>query len=125
MDDVDGFELVVRASRNIPKGREAIVSYGERSDVHFFLYYGFLPEPNPHNRAPLFRTLDEAAVWYERLCGDPPESEKAWARGEGGCRRGDRSPRGTGGRGRGRRRSDVGCREGSCLARRRREFNGG
>ena len=80
VDDVDGFELVVRASRNIPKGREAIVSYGERSDVHFFLYYGFLPEPNPHNRAPLFRTLDEAAVWYERLCGDPPESEKAWAR---------------------------------------------
>jgi len=79
-DFLNGFALVVKASRDIRKGSEALISYGERSDPHFFMYYGFLPTKNPFNRAPLFRTLQEAARWYARLCGHPQENDEACAR---------------------------------------------
>jgi len=76
-DVLNGVDFVVRASRDIQEGSEALVSYGERSDPHFFMYYGFLPKINPFNRAPLFRTLREASRWYARLCGDPNENDEA------------------------------------------------
>ena len=41
---LNGFDFVVKASRDIQEGSEALVSYGERSDPHFFMYYGFIPE---------------------------------------------------------------------------------
>ena len=80
-DLLNGFDFVVKASRDIQEGSEALVSYGERSDPHFFMYYGFLPKKNPFNRAPLFRTLREASQWYSRLCGDPErENDEARVR---------------------------------------------
>ena len=79
-DFLNGVDFVVKASRDIQKGSEALISYGERSDPHFFMYYGFLPKKNPFNRAPLFRTLQEAARWYARLCGDPQENDEARVR---------------------------------------------
>ena len=41
-DFLNGVAFVVKASRDIQKGSEAIISYGERSDPHVFMYYGFL-----------------------------------------------------------------------------------
>ena len=71
-------DFVVRATRDVQKGEELVTSYGERDDRHFFLFFGFLPEPNPHNGVALFRGLEEAAVWYEALCGDGEETRDAW-----------------------------------------------
>ena len=71
-------DFVVRATRDVRKGEELVTSYGERDDRHFFLFFGFLPEPNPHNGVALFRGLEEAAVWYEALCGDGEETRDAW-----------------------------------------------
>ena len=79
-DLLNGVDFVVKASRDIQEGSEALVSYGERSDPHFFMYYGFIPKKNPFNRAPLFRTLREASRWYARLCGDPNENDEARVR---------------------------------------------
>ena len=50
-----------------------------REDDRFFLFFGFLPEPNPHNGVALFRGLEEAAAWYEALCGGGEETRSAWA----------------------------------------------
>ena len=32
--------IVVRAIRDVAAGEEVLISYGERCDRHFFLYYG-------------------------------------------------------------------------------------
>ena len=69
----------VKTTRDVRQGEELVTSYGERDDRHFFLFFGFLPEPNPHNGVALFRGLEEAAAWYEALCGDGEETRDAWA----------------------------------------------
>ena len=74
-----GGDFVVKATRDVRQGEELVTSYGERDDRHFFLFFGFLPEPNPHNGVALFRGLEEAAAWYEALCGDGEETRDAWA----------------------------------------------
>jgi len=74
-----GGDFVVKATRDVRQGEELVTSYGERDDRHFFLFFGFLPEPNPHNGVALFRGLEEAAAWYEALCGDGEETRGAWA----------------------------------------------
>ena len=57
-----------------------LVSYGERCDRHFCVFFGFLPEPNPHNGVALFRNLEEAAEFYEKLCDDGENAAEAWSR---------------------------------------------
>ena len=74
-----GGDFVVKTTRDVRQGEELVTSYGERDDRHFFLFFGFLPEPNPHNGVALFRGLEEAAAWYEALCGDGEETRDAWA----------------------------------------------
>ena len=74
-----GGDFVVKTTRDVRQGEELVTSYGERDDRHFFLFFGFLPEPNPHNGVALFRGLEEAAAWYEALCGDGEEAKEAWA----------------------------------------------
>jgi hypothetical protein len=74
-----GGDFVVKATRDVRQGEELVTSYGERDDRHFFLFFGFLPEPNPHNGVALFRGMEEAAAWYEALCGDGEETRDAWA----------------------------------------------
>ena len=74
-----GGDFVVKTTRDVRQGEELVTSYGERDDRHFFLFFGFLPEPNPHNGVALFRGLEEAAAWYEALCGDGEETRSAWA----------------------------------------------
>ena len=75
-----GGDFVVRARRDVAEGEEVLVSYGERCDRHFCVFFGFLPEPNPHNGVALFRNLEEAAEFYEELCGDGEDAAEAWAR---------------------------------------------
>ncbi|CAD7696604.1 unnamed protein product [Ostreobium quekettii] len=58
------WELVVSAIRNIDKGEEVLLSYGERSNDDFFLHYGFVPPHNPHDEVVLFGDLEEAVSWY-------------------------------------------------------------
>ena len=75
-----GGDFVVRAKRDVAEGEEVLVSYGERCDRHFCVFFGFLPEPNPHNGVALFRNLEEAAEFYEKLCDDGENAAEAWSR---------------------------------------------
>ena len=52
------------AIRGIAEGEELLLSYGERSNDHFFLYYGFVPAKNPHDEVVLFGNLEEALEWH-------------------------------------------------------------
>ena len=52
------------AIRDIAEGEELLLSYGERSNDHFFLYYGFVPPKNPHDEVVLFGDLEEALEWH-------------------------------------------------------------
>ncbi|WPT17803.1 Actin-histidine N-methyltransferase [Picochlorum sp. SENEW3] len=57
------FEMIVSATRDIIQGEEITLSYGERSNDDFFLYYGFVPVRNPHDSVQLFANLDEGISW--------------------------------------------------------------
>jgi len=52
------------ATRDIDEGEEALMSYGERSNDHFLIYYGFAPENNPHDDVVLFSNFEHAMVWH-------------------------------------------------------------
>eukprot|EP00890_Picochlorum_soloecismus_P005190 jgi/Picsp_1/5672/NSC_03031-R1_protein len=56
--------MVVSAVRDIVQGEEITLSYGERSNDDFFLYYGFVPPRNPHDSVILFSDATEAIDWY-------------------------------------------------------------
>jgi hypothetical protein len=55
---------VVSATRAIAEGEELLVSYGERSNDEFFLYYGFVPPRNPHDDVALFASVEDAIDWH-------------------------------------------------------------
>jgi len=40
------------------------MSYGERSNDHFLIYYGFAPDNNPHDDCVLFSNLEHAMAWH-------------------------------------------------------------
>ena len=63
--------FVVSATRDVPQGEELLISYGEQCDGHFALFYGFIPNPNPHNRVKLFLNGREAVDWYQDYVGVP------------------------------------------------------
>jgi hypothetical protein len=52
------------ATRDLVDGEEALMSYGERSNDHFLIYYGFTPENNPHDDVVLFSNFEHAMVWH-------------------------------------------------------------
>lgn len=56
--------MIVSAVRDIVQGEEITLSYGERSNDDFFLYYGFVPPRNPHDNVILFTNASEAVEWY-------------------------------------------------------------
>ena len=80
---LDGDERVVEfaATRAIAAGEEALMSYGERSNDHFLVYYGFVPARNPHDDAVVFSDLDHALAWHSvthpGLWGGDEEEVKA------------------------------------------------
>lgn len=59
-----GWEMVVSASRDVQPEEQVLLSYGERSNDDFFLYYGFVPRCNPHEDCVLFPDLTEALEWH-------------------------------------------------------------
>eukprot|EP00210_Caulerpa_lentillifera_P001505 g1443.t1 len=59
------WEMEVKASSSIEPNCEILMSYGERSNDDFFLYYGFIPPMNPNDDYVLFPRLDEALDWYK------------------------------------------------------------
>ena len=52
------------ATRDIAEGEAALMSYGERSNDHFLIYYGFAPDNNPHDDCVLFSNLEHALAWH-------------------------------------------------------------
>ena len=40
------------------------MSYGERGNDHFLMYYGFVPPRNPHDDAVVFSDVDHALSWH-------------------------------------------------------------
>ena len=68
-------------SRVSGQPEEALLSYGERSNDHFFAYYGFVPLANPHEDVVLFANLGECANWMKvkgHVAG--AKDEAAWKR---------------------------------------------
>ncbi|GMH33156.1 hypothetical protein BSKO_00990 [Bryopsis sp. KO-2023] len=57
-------DLCVYACRDIQKGEEILLSYGERNNDDFLLHYGFVPPRNPRDDVILFPGLEEAIEWY-------------------------------------------------------------
>jgi len=60
---------------------EALLSYGERSNDHFFAFYGFVPLANPHEDVVLFAGLDACATWMKTNGHVPGVKDQAeWIR---------------------------------------------
>ena len=76
--DIRDSYFEVTTTQPVKVNEELLTSYGECDDRKYFLYYGFLPVPNPHNAVSLFRNLEDAASWYETLCGDGEDTKQAW-----------------------------------------------
>ena len=75
----DGKTFVISAARDIKAGEEFTLSYGNQCDRHFMLFYGFVPDPNPHNRVRIFADGKHALDWYQALCG-VDEADEIWDR---------------------------------------------
>jgi hypothetical protein len=61
----DDGTIVFAATRALEgPGAEATMSYGERSNDHFLMYYGFCPPRNPHDDAVVFSDVDHALSWH-------------------------------------------------------------
>ena len=52
------------ATKEMKPGSEASMSYGERSNDHFLMYYGFTPPRNPHDDVIIFQDLEHALSWH-------------------------------------------------------------
>jgi hypothetical protein len=61
--DDDGV-IEFAATRDVGSNEEALMSYGERSNDHFLMYYGFVPARNPHDDVILFSDVDHALSWH-------------------------------------------------------------
>ena len=104
--DDDG-TIQFAATRDIPEGEEALMSYGERSNDHFLIYYGFAPDNNPHDDCVLFSNLEHAMVWHSVRASRALGRSRGHRSREGserGVRGGDQSTRGGRIRGRQARR---------------------
>ena len=83
-EDLSAF--IVEAKRNVGKDEELILSYGERNDQHFLLFYGFLPSMNPCNSVMMWENVDECLNWYQNLCG-ADENDTKWDAMKYKCKR--------------------------------------
>ena len=68
-DEEDESEIAFTAQKTLEPGEEALMSYGERSNDHFLLYYGFVPRKNPHDDVIIFENFDSAMMWHA-MCFD-------------------------------------------------------
>jgi hypothetical protein len=58
------FLMVLTAVRDIDRGEELLLSYGERNNDDFFLHYGFVPPKNVHDDVILFSSIEDAIDWH-------------------------------------------------------------
>jgi hypothetical protein len=56
--------MVVSATRDLPAGAELLLSYGERSNEEFLVFYGFVPPRNPHDYYAIFPSVEEGIAWW-------------------------------------------------------------
>jgi len=68
-DEDEESEIMFTAQKSLEPGEEALMSYGERSNDHFLLYYGFVPHRNPHDDVIIFENFDSAMMWHA-MCFD-------------------------------------------------------
>ena len=68
-DEEEESEIAFIAQKTLEPGEEALMSYGERSNDHFLLYYGFVPQRNPHDDVIIFENFDSAMMWHA-MCFD-------------------------------------------------------
>jgi len=62
------YQMVVSAVRDIVRGEEITLSYGERSNDDFFVHYGFVPPRNVHDTVRLHEDLVSGVAWsIERI----------------------------------------------------------
>ena len=61
--DSGGARFVCVTKRELATGEQLCVSYGERSNDDFFLYYAFVPPRNPHDDVVLFDHVDACLEW--------------------------------------------------------------
>ena len=56
--------IAFAATKALAPGDEATMSYGERSNDHFLMYYGFTPPRNPHDDVVVFQDIEHALSWH-------------------------------------------------------------
>lgn len=56
--------MVMSATKAIEANEELLLSYGERANDDFFLFYGFCPPRNPHDHVELFTSIEDAIDWH-------------------------------------------------------------
>lgn len=62
VDDAGVIEFA--ATKAMRCGTEATMSYGERSNDHFLMYYGFAPPRNCHDDVVVFADIEHALSWH-------------------------------------------------------------
>ena len=60
----DSGTIAFAATKALAPGDEATMSYGERSNDHFLMYYGFTPPRNPHDDVVVFQDIEHALSWH-------------------------------------------------------------
>ena len=60
----DAGVIAFAATKPLAPGDEATMSYGERSNDHFLMYYGFTPPRNPHDDVVVFQDIEHALSWH-------------------------------------------------------------
>ena len=60
----DSGTIAFAATKPLAPGDEATMSYGERSNDHFLMYYGFTPPRNPHDDVVVFQDIEHALSWH-------------------------------------------------------------
>lgn len=74
--------MIISAVRDIAAGEEVTLSYGERSNDDFFLYYGFIPPRNPHDNVILHENIEDALEWNLQSLRNDNISEELLLRGQ-------------------------------------------
>ena len=69
--DTTGWTFQFKAAEDAEEGSEATISYGNHDSGSFLIHYGFVPPRNVHDRAVLFKDVEEAVAWF--LDRFPPE----------------------------------------------------
>jgi hypothetical protein len=68
-DEQEAASIMFTAQKTLEPGEEATMSYGDRSNDHFLIYYGFIPKNNPHDDVIIFENFDSAMIWHA-MCFD-------------------------------------------------------